>query len=244
MNPPNFISTKDIPVNERLIFALDYSDRQQAQAIVEQLGDAVVFYKLGLEQFMAGDYHSFLSWLLDHGKKVFVDLKFFDVPQTVGSAVKALSHKGATFATVHGNDKILEAAAQAKGDLKILAVTALTSLDQQDLADLGFACDVKNLVLSRAKRAFSLGCDGVISSGLEALDLRNQLGENFLVVTPGIRPVHNDVVQRDDQKRVVDIETAFRNGADYVVVGRPIKLASDPYQAAQDIQAQIRKVLS
>ena len=155
--------------------------------------------------------------------------------------VKQLKNKGATFTTVHGNDSILKAAVAEKGDsLKILAVTVLTSLDRGDLDDLGFQCDVKELVLSRAKRAFQLGCDGVISSGLEAKDLRSNLAENFLIVTPGIRPLDNKVV--DDQKRTVDVEEAFTNGADYIVIGRPIREAKDPYLAAKNIQERISKI--
>ncbi len=189
---------------------------------------------------MAGDYFELVDWLLAQGKQVFVDLKFFDVPQTVGSAVRQLRHQAVTFATVHGNDAILKAAVAEKGELKILAVTALTSLDQQDLNDLGFQCDVQQLVLSRAKRAIELGCDGVISSGLEAEPLRAHLGDPFLIVTPGIRPLANV----DDQKRTVDVEEAFEKGADYIVVGRPIKHAADPYQAAVAIQARIRQVFT
>ena len=238
MNTPSYLSTKNINVNERLIFALDFDSSEAARQMVERLGDTVTFYKVGLELFMAGGYYDLLDWLVSNGKKVFVDLKFFDVPQTVGSAVRQLRNKNATFATVHGNDKILEAAVKEKEDLKILAVTVLTSLDRHDLEDLGFECDVEQLVLSRAKRALQLGCDGVVSSGLEARSLRDSLGENFLIVTPGIRPVENV----DDQKRTVNVEQAFLNGADYIVVGRPIKLADNPYQAAQDIQQQISKV--
>ncbi|MBW4619136.1 MAG: orotidine-5'-phosphate decarboxylase [Cyanosarcina radialis HA8281-LM2] len=240
MNKTSYLSTKNINVSERLIFALDFESNKEAREIVERLGDTVIFYKLGLELFMAGGYYELVDWLANNGKKVFVDLKFFDVPQTVGSAVRQLRNKNATFTTVHGNDKILEAAVKEKGDLKILAVTVLTSLDRHDLDDLGFECNVENLVLSRAKRALQLGCDGVISSGLEARSLRESLGENFLIVTPGIRPIANV----DDQKRTVDVEQAFLNGADYIVVGRPIKLAPDPYQAAQDLQHRIGKVFS
>lgn len=160
------------------------------------------------------------------------------MPQTVGSAVRQLKNKGATFTTVHGNDSILSSAVAEKGDLKILAVTVLTSLDRSDLKDLGFQVDVEQLVLSRAKRSLNLGCDGVISSGLEARGLRDSLGENFLIVTPGIRPVDNT----DDQKRTVDIEEAFLNGADYIVVGRPIKLADDPCRTACAFQERIRRV--
>ena len=184
---------------------------------------------------MAGGYFELLDWLGERDKKVFVDLKFFDVPETVRSAVRQLRNRGAIFATVHGNDAMLKAAAEEKNDLKILGVTALTSLDQNDLRDLGFQVNVKDLVLSRAKRALGVGCDGVISSGLEASDLRQALGERFLIITPGIRPVAN----RDDQKRVVKVEEAFTNGADYIVVGRPIREADSPKKAAQDIQETI-----
>jgi orotidine-5'-phosphate decarboxylase len=171
-----------------------------------------------------------------------VDLKFFDVPETVRSAVRQLKDRGATFATVHGNDSILEAAAAEKNGLKILAVTVLTSLDRGDLKDLGFECDVETLVLSRAQRALKLGCDGVISSGLEAPRLRAELGDRFLVVVPGIRPVDNRPV--DDQKRTVDVRQAFLNGADYIVVGRPIRQAADPRAAAEAVQAEISEVFA
>ncbi len=241
MGNTSLISNKNIPTAERLIFALDVDSEQKAKELVTKLDDTVSFYKLGLEFFMSGSYYPMLDWLLEKDKKIFVDLKFFDVPQTVASAVKQLKNKGATFTTVHGNDSILKAAVAEKGDsLKILAVTVLTSLDRGDLDDLGFQCDVKQLVLSRAKRAFQLGCDGVISSGLEAKDLRSNLAENFLIVTPGIRPVDNKVV--DDQKRTVDVEEAFTNGADYIVVGRPIREAKDPYLAAKNIQERISKI--
>ena len=241
MGNGSLVSNKNIPTAERLIFALDVDNEQKAKELVTKLDDTISFYKLGLEFFMSGSYYSMLDWLLEKDKKIFVDLKFFDVPQTVASAVRQLKNKGATFATVHGNDSILKAAAAEKGEtLKILAVTVLTSLDRGDLDDLGFQCDVKQLVLSRAKRAFQLGCDGVISSGLEAKDLRDNLAENFLIVTPGIRPVENKVV--DDQKRTVDVEEAFINGADYIVVGRPIREATDPYLAAKNIQERISKI--
>ncbi len=241
MGNTSLISNKNIPTAERLIFALDVDSEQKAKELVTKLDDTVSFYKLGLEFFMSGSYYPMLDWLLEKDKKIFVDLKFFDVPQTVASAVKQLKNKGATFTTVHGNDSILKAAVAEKGDsLKILAVTVLTSLDRGDLDDLGFQCDVKELVLSRAKRAFQLGCDGVISSGLEAKDLRSNLAENFLIVTPGIRPLDNKVV--DDQKRTVDVEEAFTNGADYIVIGRPIREAKDPYLAAKNIQERISKI--
>jgi orotidine-5'-phosphate decarboxylase len=232
-----FISTKPIPVRERLIMALDVSSISEARELVEELGDSVIFYKVGMELFMSGDYFGFIEWLKQQNKKVFVDLKFFDIPETVGRAIKALSSKGVDLATIHGNDAIMEAAAQAKGNLKVLAVTALTSLDRGDLDDLGFECDVQALVLSRAKRALQIGCDGVVSSGLEASLLRSELDHKLLVITPGIRPVDNR--EDGDQKRVVSVEMAFQNGADYIVVGRPIRDAEDRKFMAEKIQGQI-----
>jgi orotidine-5'-phosphate decarboxylase len=228
---------KNIPREERLIVALDVASADLARSFVERAGDTVRFYKIGLELFMSGGYFELLEWLNARGKKVFVDLKFFDVPETVGSAVRALRDKGVTFATVHGNQAIMEAAGREKGDIRILAVTVLTSLDRGDLDEMGFECDVGRLVLSRARRALQAGCDGVISSGLEAPAIRGELGERILVVTPGIRPVENR--PSDDQKRTVDVAQAFRNGADYIVVGRPIRNAPDPKAAAQAVQDTI-----
>jgi orotidine-5'-phosphate decarboxylase len=230
-------NSHQIPRRERLIVALDVPTVSDARALVAELGDEAVFYKLGLELFMTGGYFELVDWLVARGKRVFVDLKFFDVPETVRGAVRALRGRGITLATVHGNQKMMEAAAAEKGELKILAVTVLTSLDRGDLDDLGFACDVDRLVLSRARRALEAGCDGVISSGLEAPMLRRELGERILVVTPGIRPVENRPT--DDQKRTVDVAQAFANGADYIVVGRPIRQAADPAAAAAAIQATI-----
>jgi orotidine-5'-phosphate decarboxylase len=234
------LSTKAVPAAERLIFALDVPSPDDAIRLVTTLGEAVSFYKLGLELFMAGGYFELMDRLADQGKKAMVDLKFFDVPETVRLAVRQLTKHRPSFATVHGNDAILAAAAGEKGLVRILAVTVLTCLDQGDLTDLGFQCDVEALVLSRARRALVLGCDGVVSSGLEAARLRGSLGDRFLIVTPGIRPVANT----DDQKRTVDVEEAFRNGADYIVVGRPIRDAADPRIAAERIQERIQTLFT
>lgn len=236
------LSRKPIPAPERLIAALDVPGPDEARRLVDQLGDSVHFYKLGLELFMAGDYFRLVRELIARGKQTFVDLKFFDVPETVAAAVRRLKESGARFATVHGNEAMVEAACRDKGDLKLLAVTVLTSLDRDDLRDLGFAVDVEALVLSRARRALQHGCDGIVSSGLEARLLREELGERFLVVSPGIRPVENRLA--DDQKRVVTVREAFLNGADYVVVGRPIRNAPDPRAAALGIQRTIAEVFS
>jgi orotidine-5'-phosphate decarboxylase len=231
------LSQKPIPARERLILALDVGSPEEARRLVEELGDHVDFFKIGLALFMCGGYFELLRWLTDRGKKVFVDLKFFDVPQTVAGAVAKLRGRQVTFATVHGNEAILEAACAEKGDTKILGVTVLTSMDRNDLIDLGFpeAVDVRALVLSRARRALAAGCDGVVASGLEAVDLRNELGPRLMIVVPGIRPFDNV----DDQKRTVDVEQAFRNGADYIVVGRPILKAASPTAAAEKVQERI-----
>ena len=217
---------------------MDVPDCDQARSLTDSLGDAVTFYKLGLELMMSGGYFELLEWMLARDRKVFADLKFFDIPATVGSAVRQLKDRGASFVTVHGNQSIMEAAAENKGDeLKVLAVTVLTSLDRGDLDDLGFDCDVEALVVSRARRALEAGCDGVISSGLEAPMLRKHVDNRLLVVTPGIRPVDNK--PSEDQKRVVTVEKAFSNGADYIVVGRPIRDAESPRAAADSMQQTI-----
>ncbi len=221
---------------------MDVPDTDSARGLVETLGDHVRFYKLGLELMMTGGYFDLLDWLVARDKRIFVDLKFFDVPATVAAAVRRLHNRGVTFTTVHGNQSIMEAAAAAKGDVKILGVTVLTSLDRGDLDDLGFDCDVETLVLSRARRALEAGCDGVISSGLEVSKLREHVNQKLLVVAPGIRPVDNRAT--DDQKRVVSPEQAFVNGADYVVVGRPIRDADDPAAAAAGIQKSIAGVFA
>ena len=229
---------KNIKLEDRLIFALDVPEVSDAKEIVTELDDSVNFYKIGMEMLMTGQYFELLDWLIQKDKKVFVDLKFFDVPETVGRTISRLSDYGATFATIHGNQALMEKAAENKNNLKILAVTALTSLDRGDLDDLGFSCDVQDLVISRAKRAFEAGCDGIVSSGLEVPFIREHIDNKLIAVTPGIRPVAND----DDQKRVVDVAKAFKSGSDYIVVGRPIKNAENRYEAASNIQKIIKKI--
>lgn len=228
-----------IVTRERLIFALDVPNLEEAQALISNLGDSVEFYKLGLEVFLSGHYFELMAELKGKGKKIFADLKLFDIPATVAAAVRQLAKHEINFCTVHGNDSMLRAAVEAKGDMQILAVTALTSLDQGDLDDLGFQCDARTLVLSRARRALALGCDGVVSSGLEVSALRESTDPRLITVCPGIRPIHND----DDQQRVMTPFQAIRDGADYLVVGRPIRTASDPATAAEAIQEDIARAL-
>jgi orotidine-5'-phosphate decarboxylase len=230
---------KSIPLNKRIIFALDVSSPVEAQAWVEKLEDQIKFFKVGLECFLGGGF-PLVDWIIKRGLEVMLDLKFFDVPQTVSSAVRQLNGKGISYTTVHGNDAILKAAAEAKGEVKILAVTVLTSLEQGDLTDLGFQCSPEELVLSRARRALQVGCDGVVASGLEAPKIRHDLGSRLFVVVPGVRPVQNSP---DDQKRVVDVRTAFLNGADQIVVGRPIRQAPDPIALIREMQQHIQEAL-
>lgn len=236
------LSDKPISPAERLIVALDVRDHAEAVSLVHQLGDAVAFYKLGLELLMSGDYFRLLEELRGQGKQVMVDLKFFDVPETVGAAVERLKVRGATFATVHGNESMLRSAVEAAGkELDILAVTVLTSLDRGDLEDLGFEVDVEDLVLSRARRALEAGCAGVVSSGIEIPRLRTDVGDKLVIVAPGIRPVDN-VVADDDQKRTATPREAFSNGADYIVMGRAIREAPEPRAAAEEVQSTIAEL--
>ena len=225
-----------IPRRERLIVALDVPTAAEARALVEKLGSAVSFYKIGLELFTVGGYFELATWLAGRGCKVFADLKLYDIPETVRRATANLRASGVTFLTVHGNRAIMEAAANEKGSLKILAVTVLTSLDRRDLEEMGYRGEVADLVLERAGGALAAGCDGVIASGLEAAAIKSKFGERLLVVAPGIRPAGAGA---GDQKRTVDVAQAFSNGADYIVVGRPLRDAADPAAAAEAIQATI-----
>ena len=227
---------KSIPTRERLIFALDVATAEEARHWIERLGDSVAFYKIGMELLTSGDYFTVLRELDQRNKKVFVDLKFHDVPATVASAVRGLTRYPVSLCTLHSSSRaMLEGAAAVKGDIRLLAVTVLTSFDQNDLADLSIHTPIAELVPQRARFALDCGFDGVVCSGLELPALRAQVDHRLLAVCPGIRPVAAD----DDQKRTVDVAQAFRSGADYIVVGRPIRQAADPRAAAESIQQSI-----
>ena len=230
-----------IPRRERLIVALDVPTAADARALVERLGNAACFYKIGLELSTSDGYFELLDWLVKRGNRVFCDLKLHDIPETVRRAVANLRGRGVTFLTVHADRGVMGAAVKVKGDVKILAVTVLTSASQADLAEQGYAAKLEDLVLTRAGAAAELGCDGVICSGLEVAGIKAKLGTRLLAVTPGVRPAGGDA---GDQKRVVDVAQAFRNGADYIVVGRPVRDAKDPVMAAAAIQATIAGVFS
>ncbi|HVP08446.1 MAG TPA: orotidine-5'-phosphate decarboxylase [Burkholderiales bacterium] len=228
-----------IPRRERLIAALDVPSAADARRLVEKLGGAVSFYKIGLELATSGEYFTLLDWLVGRGHRVFCDLKLHDIPETVRRAVANLRGRGVSFLTVHADRGVLGAAAQEKGEIKILGVTVLTSTSQADLNAQGYAGKLGDLVLSRAASVAELGCDGVICSGLEVAVIKSQFGAKLLAVTPGIRPAGGEA---GDQKRVVDVAQAFRNGADYIVVGRPIRDAKDPAAAAEAIQTTIATI--
>jgi orotidine-5'-phosphate decarboxylase len=229
-----------IPRTERLIVALDVPSAGEARALAGKLGDAVRFYKIGLELFTAEGYYELLAWLTGRGCKVFADLKLYDIPETVRRAVANLRGRGATFLTVHGHRSVMEAAAREKGAMKILGVTVLTSFEQRDFEEFETKKTVQDLVLSRARGAAESGCDGVIASGLEAQALKREFRDRLLIVTPGIRPAAGKPA--DDQKRTVDVAQAFANGADYIVVGRPVRDAADPRAAAEAIQQTIAAI--
>ena len=234
---------KDIPLNERIILALDVENTAQAKELVKKTESHINFYKVGLQLFMAS-WFEIVDWLSARGHKVMVDLKFFDIPETVKLAVAQLNNRGVTFATIHGNDPIIRAAIEAKGDLTLLAVTVLTSFGQEDMQAMGMTQSIEDLVYFRAKRALELGCDGVVSSGLEAKRLRDKLGTKLLIVTPGIRPGANIEESTDDQQRIITARGAIADGADYLVVGRPILKAADPVAVISALQEEIKQGLS
>lgn len=234
------ISTKSIAPSDRLIFALDVPTIDDARKWVEKLGDSVTFYKLGLEFCMGGDYFELLEELTKAGKKVFADLKFYDVPATVKGAVTNLARSGAYCCTLHGVSSIYREVVPAKGDMKLLSVTVLTSFDASDVAELGWSGPVEELVSLRAQKAVSAGIDGLICSGLEAARLRKELGDQPLIITPGIRAANER--GGDDQKRTMTLSEAFHAGADHIVVGRPIRKAADPRAAAEAMQKEIAEI--
>jgi len=235
----------DIPLNERIIFALDVADPGEAKRLVDLLKGEIGFFKVGLQLFLAG-WWPMIDFITGRGCKVMADLKFFDIPETVALAVEQLQNHGITFATIHGNDPIIRAAvARKKGDMKLLAVTVLTSFDESDMRQLGLQGTIADLVLLRAKKAIDLGCDGIVSSGLEVKGLRENVSGPYIVVTPGIRPGFNaDTIGKDDQKRVSTAKEAIGNGADYVVIGRPIRDAKDPLAMVRSIKAEIAEALA
>ena len=225
-----------IDARDRLILALDLSSVEAAEALITRLGDSVTFYKVGYQLAYAGGL-SLVPKLADRGKKVFVDLKLHDIGNTVGKGVENIAKLGATFLTVHAYPQTMKAAVEARGSsLKILAVTVLTSYDDDDLHATGSRFGVSELVKARALQAQALGIDGLVCSGEEAATVRGIVGSKMALVTPGIRPAGSAV---GDQKRIMTPGRAISAGADYLVVGRPIVEASDPKAAADAIATEI-----
>lgn len=232
----------DIAERDRLIVALDFGTVTEAQDLVTALGDTVNFYKIGLTLQYSGGL-DYAKVLIDQGKKVFLDSKIYDIDVQVRGAVTSIDRMGVDFLTVHGSKAILNDAVQGRlagSKLKIFVVTVLTSLDEQDLRDLGYLCSVEELVTYRTKIAREAGCDGVIASGLEAAAIKAQYGDTLLIATPAIR---SPGAHHDDQKRVATPYDAVVNGADYLVVGRPIRSDHDPRAAAETIRREIGRAL-
>ncbi len=220
-------------LKEKLIVALDIPDLAAAKKLVDDIGDEVIFYKIGLELMMSGGYFELVKWLKNKGKKVFADLKLYDISETVGRAVKNLAQYEIDLLTVHTASRgIMEQAAQNKGKMQVIGVTVLTNLDQKDLEEMGFDPNIslENLVIKKTEMALSSGLNGIVASALEAPNLRQKFGSDFLIVSPGIRL---EAIANDDQKRVADVQTALTNGSSHLVVGRPITRDSNPQAAAQ-----------
>lgn len=228
---------------ERLIVALDLPTVEEAEALVGQLDGIVSFFKIGLRLHLAAGLNAFLDRLLQRGKRVFVDFKYNDVEETVQNAVDQAANRGVTFVTVHGNGKTIQAAKRGRGhrDIpKIFMVTVLTSLDAEDIRELGFPCELENLVLHRADQALKAGADGVIASGKEGHLIRGLAQDRLLIVTPGIRPGDTST---DEHKRPTTPTDAIHAGADYLVVGRPIYTAASPREAAAGIVKEMQAAL-
>jgi len=229
-----------IDPRDRLIVALDVPDLASAEAMVSRLGDTVTFYKVGMELAYSGGL-SFVRRLADAGKKVFLDLKLHDIPNTVEKATAQVADLGATFLTVHAFPQTMKAAVKGRGagSLKILAVTVMTSYDDADLVEAGYALGVRDLVERRARQAHAIGVDGLILSPEEVSAMRALLGPDITLITPGIRPSGSAA---GDQKRIMTPANAIEAGADYLVIGRPVTQADDPKASAEAIIAEIRSV--
>jgi orotidine-5'-phosphate decarboxylase len=234
---PTLVADPTVQADPRLIVPLDLPTVAEARAVVEALGGAVSFYKVGLELFATGGM-DFARELKAQGKQVFLDWKLHDIGTTVQRAAAVLADSGCDFLTVHGEPQVMQAAVRGKGrsNLKILAVTVLTSLSDADLVEMGFSETAKSLVERRIHQALAAGCDGVIASPHEAALARQIGGKDFLVVTPGVRP---DWSVKNDQARAATPADALRAGASHIVCGRPITRANDPQAAARRVVGEM-----
>ncbi len=233
-------TANSIPLEERIIFALDVADYRSAEALIDQLAGQIRFFKVGLQLFFAAGW-PVVEAITRRGCKVMLDLKLYDIPETVRLAVRQFADRGITFTTVHASLPVMEAALSADSGVGILAVTVLTSSGQAELEALQYPGTVADLVLQRAGDAVRSGCTGVVASAQEAAILRQSLGADFRIVTPGIRPAG---AASHDQERICTPAAALGNGADYLVIGRPIRDAADPRTAAETIQQEIKSALA
>jgi orotidine-5'-phosphate decarboxylase len=223
--------------NDPLIIALDFDDAAEARTLVKKLGADAHFYKVGMELYAAAG-PDMVRELVDQGKSVFLDMKFYDIGETVKRATAVVARTGAHLLTVHGSMAVMRGALEGRGDagLRLLGVTVLTSFDEQDMRDLGFPCEPATLVLHRALNAKDAGMDGIVTSPLEAASLRRVLGPEMLIVTPGVRSAG---ASRGDQKRVATPAEAMRDGASHLVIGRQVIRADNPVAAVRQIRAEI-----
>ena len=229
-------------ISDKLIVALDVESLDQAKKLVDILDDQVNFYKIGLELMMSRDYFHLIDFLHQKNKKIFADLKLYDIGNTVGRAVANLAKMPIDLLTIHiANRDIMKRACENKGNLKIIGVTVLTNLDNKDIIEMGFdkSLSIQDLVIKKTALALECGLDGVVSSALEAKNLRKNFGDNFLIVTPGIRLNQEDKLIKDDQKRVATVNQAINDGSSYLVVGRPIIESQNPDEVAKFFQQQI-----
>jgi orotidine-5'-phosphate decarboxylase len=222
-----------------LIIALDVDSADHARALVDSLGDGAGFYKVGMELYAAAGME-FVRELIGAGKRVFLDLKFYDIPETVKRAVAQVARTGADFLTVHAVNQVMRAACEGRGDskLKLLAVTVLTSLDDHDLREMGYSLGVHDLVLRRVHHAVATGMDGIVCSPVEVRQVRAAAGPDTILVTPGVRSAG---AATGDQKRVATPAEALANGANYLVIGRPVTRAPDPRAALEAILDEIHE---
>lgn len=220
-----------------IIIALDVESADEARALVRRLGPQVNFYKVGMELYAAAGI-AFVRELVDEGMDVFLDLKFYDIPETVRRAVAQVARLGVRFLTIHAVPSVMRAAVAGKADssLQLLGVTVLTSFGREDLAEMGYTCEVSELVATRAKQAMDAGIDGIVSSPLEVAAVRRITGPDAILVTPGVRSAGSAA---GDQKRVATPAEAVRNGANYLVIGRQITRAADPAAEAARVLAEI-----
>ncbi|MCL1979877.1 MAG: orotidine-5'-phosphate decarboxylase [Proteobacteria bacterium] len=234
------MKTHPIPLAERIIFALDLADPRQALDLVDLLSGRIHFFKVGLQLFFAGGW-PVVDAIVAKGCKVMLDLKLHDIPATVRLAIRQFADRGITFATVHGYGPVVAAALEADTEVRILAVTVLTSFGPEQVSELNFKGSVDDLVLSRATASLEAGAHGVVCSAQEAALLRFRLGQDFVMVTPGIRPANGDP---GDQQRVATPGRAIADGADYLVVGRPIRDAADPDAVIAAMHQEIAATLA